>query len=607
MFFGELIMSLENYATLADSIKLFSALYPDKRTVISAINRYLLPAFGFKIAGDRLTNAGKEAAQKLTQSIYLSNLSRDIILEYLNSSFEKGQIPKVEQKFPRSHIKTFIAFLEEKKLIPIISTVKNNSTAVKVEEPTFRFKKNKPIDKKHIELKKKSQHPKIILSLDIQDYILTETNLEGHQITQEIKRINEEIENFKLFLKNSRHCRADSIQIIVSYIRRLLGWIYKSKGLSIKDIHLGLLIGKVQPKINIFNFKTLDSYFIAQGESDLQQKEQSKYLKNLLQGYFTAQKVERNKTKSLFISSIISLAKYFYKDTTDNDEAVDYEDIYLIRAMKAYCRSLPKDTKKIIDLRFTWSEIIEVRNSLKKEADTYFYEISRAKQEGRKQRPKTAIARSIQKFLILCFFTVIPPDRARTIRELEIGKTFKHGLRTSSGFVNVEKLSDRSSAKYYIHLQPEDYKTGDTYGEFWGELPDEVFEDGTTFYQYLNKWIYEGWRDVFAGEAKLQFLFFAPLRHGEQIDPSGMSAVIKNIFLGKTGLPLHPHRLRHIFCSYINELDISQKERDSIAFWMHHSPEMAKATYTHQDMEQKLRAGYELMQKIKSPVNAQCP
>lgn len=592
-------MSLKKYSTLADAIDMFSRSYPDKRTVTSAVNRYLLPAFGFKIAGSRMTKAEKEGSKTFATSIQLSHLNKNIILEYIESTFEKEQLSKEDRKFPRSHAKTFINFLEENKLIPIVSLLENNSSVKSNEEEKLFYLKSRVIDKTDIKCERKSRRQKITLSFDAQDYLVIEPSLDKNSIERELKRIKKEFENLEFFLKNERHCRSITAERTIQALEKLWGWLYQNKNLSIKDLNFYLLIGEVSPKKDIEDFEQINQYFIDRGQKELQQKKQAKYIKTLLQEYFIHRKIENSGTKETTVAAVTSLAKYCYKDITDVDNAMDYEDILLIRSLRIYQRNLPKRSKKMIDLRFTWEEVIKVRDRLKQEADIHNYtSLNNGGTIKFIKRPKTAIATSMQRFLILCFFTVIPPDRARTFRELEIGKTLKHGIRSSSGFTDVENLKDRSSAKYYINLKPEDYKTGDTYGEFWGELPNEVFEDGTTFYEYLNKWIYEGWRDVLLNGLKHNFMF-CQSRKGGKIEYGKINYMVSSIFLSKTGIPMFPHRLRHIFCSYINELDISQKERDSIAFWMHHSPEMAKATYTHQDMEQKLQAGVELMRKIK--------
>jgi hypothetical protein len=60
-------------------------------------------------------------------------------------------------------------------------------------------------------------------------------------------------------------------------------------------------------------------------------------------------------------------------------------------------------------------------------------------------------------------------------------------------------MANLSEARYYIHLQSEDYKTGDSYGEWLGEFPNTEFPDGSRFYDYLNKWLFRGYQDE-AGE-----------------------------------------------------------------------------------------------------------
>jgi hypothetical protein len=65
--------------------------------------------------------------------------------------------------------------------------------------------------------------------------------------------------------------------------------------------------------------------------------------------------------------------------------------------------------------------------------------------KSNQQRSHSAIATSIQRYLIFAFFSAIP-ERPRTVRELELG----HAL------VKRDEV-------WYLELGPEDFKTGATY------------------------------------------------------------------------------------------------------------------------------------------------
>jgi integrase len=78
--------------------------------------------------------------------------------------------------------------------------------------------------------------------------------------------------------------------------------------------------------------------------------------------------------------------------------------------------------------------------------------------------------------------------------------------------------------------------------------------------------------------------------------------MISNLFKSYTGVPVSPHALRHIFCTYLDELEEDHKiglaERRSFAHWMKHSLEMQQKDYNHTKQEAKLRPGEKAMDLI---------
>lgn len=305
---------------------------------------------------------------------------------------------------------------------------------------------------------------------------------------------------------------------------------------------------------------------------------------------------------------MISVAKYLYRDITDEDEAENFEDIAVIRTLSAARKKIPRKKNKSIDLIFTWDEILKVRDAwLVDFNDPYSYSHRKAtsKKSARIEKVKRSefeMSRSLQKFLAIYFLTVIPTDRIRTIRELKLGKTLKYGIKTELGFVSVDKMSTPEKAKYYIHLESEDYKTGDSHGEFWGEIINCIFFDGSYFYDYLDKWLYQGYRQkLLSFDNQNHDFVFMKSRKSTPLDKDASSALIRYAFNSKSGFKLNPHRIRHIFRTYVERrTDISAKEKESIAKWMHHSSDIAQIVYTNLNAQEELQPGFEAMQRINN-------
>lgn len=209
---------------------------------------------------------------------------------------------------------------------------------------------------------------------------------------------------------------------------------------------------------------------------------------------------------------------------------------------------------------------------------------------------------------MLGFFILIPPSRQRVIRELELGRTLKYGIFEKGRFTSFDKMTNPSNAKYYIHLQPEDYKTGDTYGEWLSEFPNTEFPDGSKFYDYLNRWLFQGYQDANGDWHGMRELIAVPgektvfvsLKTGKAHNVHTIGQKIRIIFTRWTKTPITPHDLRHLYRTYIDDpaTGATQAEKESAAYWMRHSSETAKKTYSHLNNEQKLRAGAQLSSRI---------
>lgn len=169
-------------------------------------------------------------------------------------------------------------------------------------------------------------------------------------------------------------------------------------------------------------------------------------------------------------------------------------------------------------------------------------------------------------------------------------------------------MANPSEAKYYIHLQEEDYKTGETYGEWLGEFPNTEFPDGSKFYDYLNRWLFQGYQDV-NGEwhgmreliaAQEEKTIFVKERLGKAHDATSMCVRIRNIFIRWTRVPIAPHDLRHLYRTYIDDpaTGATTEERESAAFWMRHSKQTAEDGYSHLECEQKLWAGAQMADRL---------
>ena len=150
-----------------------------------------------------------------------------------------------------------------------------------------------------------------------------------------------------------------------------------------------------------------------------------------------------------------------------------------------------------------------------------------------------------------------------------------------------------------LSFSKKDYKTGKKHGEFWLEIPNKKFKNKKNFYSYLKDWLFNGQREILmqSNDADHNFVFNC-MACSKPLHSKAAGAVVTAAFKNKTGLEMGPHKLRHIFRSYVNTLDISIAEHESIAFCMQHTLETARNFYSIETIEEKVDKALNLVKKI---------
>jgi hypothetical protein len=393
-----------------------------------------------------------------------------------------------------------------------------------------------------------------------------------------------------------------------------LGWLYREQNIPLAEFSLNKLVPlvKLNPRMSEFSNEENPwlSQIIAKAKALEQIKDEAHSLVDLMMEFFSwLNHPPSSRTKQIYVDALIAYSKYVYQKETDKTMALNFEDIPIVNRLKVFHRELERGKKhtssKSNKKYLPWSDVINVLEKLKFEADLE----TKKRRASRAKRSLSGNAKSLQKFVLLGFFTLVPPPRQRVMRELELGRTLKYGLFENGRFIPVERMANPSEAKYYIHLQPEDYKTGDSYDEWLGEFPNVELGDGSKFYDYVNRWLFRGYQDkesgkwhgmrdlvASAGEKTVFVMSTAGRSHDEQ----SMCEVVKKIFVRWTGVPISPKDLRNLYRTYIDkpETGASDGERKSAAFWMRHSVETAEAVYSHLECEEKLQLGAQMSERL---------
>ena len=305
------------------------------------------------------------------------------------------------------------------------------------------------------------------------------------------------------------------------------------------------------------------------------------------------------RSKQRVVQTLIAVAKYIYRLETDQDETDNFDDIPAVRRFRKLSRELTKQAKNAPNAvnqnkkMVPWTALLAATERLRVEAELDRCPLHRHK------RSQTAQAKSRQRFLLLSFMTIMPPDRQRTYRELRVGKTLVKGQLIKGEFTASDCLSDPQKAKWYIHLEAPDYKTGETYGEWWGEVPNVVYPDGKTFYSYIEEWL-SHWRSVLAPNH--EYCFTQP--KGKPMSDVAVTNLVRSALYRLLHVPVTPHVLRNMFITYLAEQQLPEHVHDSAALAMHHSRRMAKR-YNRQEQSDKLQPSFslalELVQQVVAP------
>lgn len=567
----------------------------------SALFRFTLPGLGGrKPTGSRLTSKEIAAALKTLASIPVSSDIEERLKEAQRQTFGLLNTPKQRQRQPRYYLNHFLDWGVKNQFFP-------SSIKAPEEKAQYTFYPDKIV---HIKITNRGKLNKFIFSFDVNDYAAE--LLQPEQIQQHLQRIKDELNSFKKNqIQQMREVTADKYE---RQLKLILGWFYRVKGVSLAEISFSNLVPFIQLNFHAGDFALEEketrylSKIIAEAEALDSIKGKAKRLVNLMEEFFAwLENPPSFKTKQAYIEGLIAYSKYVYRSETDKTMALNFEDIPITNRLKVFHKEVEKGKRSNSSSSYRylpWHEVLGVLEKLRFEANL------ETRKQGNFQGKRSLLsqAKSLQKFVLLGFFVLVPPSRQRVVRELELGRTLKYGIFEHGRFTSFEKMANPSEAKYYVHLQSEDYKTGDIYGEWLGEFPNTEFPDGSKFYDYLNRWFFQGYQDANGEWHGMRELIAAPGVKtvfvqdyaGKSYTTSEMTRKIGRIFTRWTRVPIAPHDLRHLYRTFIDDsaTGATAEEKESAAYWMRHSNKMAKKIYSHLSNEQKLRAGGEMAERL---------
>ena len=229
----------------------------------------------------------------------------------------------------------------------------------------------------------------------------------------------------------------------------------------------------------------------------------------------------------------------------------------------------------------SWKEYLGVVEALKEEVADELEQLVRDREEGRSSGglPPSNIGRRIakkyQRYLLLAFFSSLP-DRQRTMRELEIGRTFIRNDETNTWEVKHGR---------------EDYKTGNTYGD---RPPLGLSAALTSAIDDYLKY----WRPYLKPSSDH---FFVGPQTGKPLTVEGVRYLVGKACFDHTGKKTNPHLLRDMIVTHVRDSpDVSERDLEALALFMGHSVSMQKSSYDRRTLDQKVAPAVSLLQSINS-------
>jgi len=293
------------------------------------------------------------------------------------------------------------------------------------------------------------------------------------------------------------------------------------------------------------------------------------------------------------LRGIIKLLKFRFAKESESDPLEGqntFDDIPIIKEVRKLHRDANQrqrlaprssdESKKWI----TWKEYLGVTQNIKNEVLelTESYEkLSPSKRrygKGDIERihslEQIRVAEAYQRYLILAILASVP-DRQRTIRELEVGRTL---------------MKDAESNCWVVKHGPADYKTGKHYGERPAmQLAEELTPSIDDFL--------ENWRPALKPSTNV---LLVQSKTGKPMTSNSIFKRVVRCCFKYTGKSVNPHLLRDIIVTHVRETDASEKELEALALYMGHSIQMQRSSYDRRTLSTKVAPAIKLMRSVNN-------
>jgi hypothetical protein len=364
-------------------------------------------------------------------------------------------------------------------------------------------------------------------------------------------------------------------------ILQLLGWLHRYENISLDELRFECMISKNQLIFFASNYREYYEYMRQERIGIQEACQRADDDKARTERYLEfAGKNPNSKLRRLYI--VIAIAKFVYQDELGSDDFPEDRTIPILRRLlniqvdlKTEKQATPP-TIKYSKTSTSWEQAIMAmeKERLRAEQVAVYTRDRTRKGYHPQERPETAIANDLQRFLSIAFCILIP-SRSRTFYDLRIGETLKEGVLSNREFLSVEDIRNRglwdvckNSVRFYIHHQAEDSKVGKSMTPalhesegWWAEIPNIPCGDNF-LYDYIRRWL--DWGRAVKGEVVHNF-FFRKAFSTEPMICSDWNQRIRKIFSRWTGVSVPPNNIRDMFTSHF------PKYKESAALLLQHS------------------------------------
>jgi hypothetical protein len=431
--------------------------------------------------------------------------------------------------------------------------------------------------------------------------------------------LQQQMADLAQFSRDYLNHRQASINNYAAFIMRVLGWQHRYKQVPLDNLSLHGIIPYTPLRVSLSDIqaqysdpeeamtKLLLRQQLAKRMAEQRAQEAERWIEEYLAFY-----QDSPHTQVQTIQALITVAKWLYvRDTENTISKSGYTDIPIVVRLRQKMSALNKNRKATPQVipyakrSIPWEQVLEVfKQQQEKVENPYYSQVFKKKDGtthvGRARRKRTAIAVDVQKLLALGFFCFIPPERNRTISELEVGRTLIRGTMENGLFVPMEDMSAPERAKWYLNLTADDYKTGKVYKDYCAPIEDIPLAYDKTFYSYIQLWL-EEYRPLFNPDHNRLFVKTKTTMGatpGEPITYRNMTSWVKYLFFQYTGVPVVPKLLRKMYVTYLKNANASEAELEAAARAMHHSRAMQSAEYDQQDLQSKLNPILSFNQRV---------